>query len=136
MPAAAGLAAGFAFVALFSAWAANPPLYRIDSWIVYAVKIPEGAAAQERNFEPEVIDMKSGSAIRWTNNETAPTTVVIGPACTPSSDVYKATTASRVKLEKQLAPGESFECRFNDMGEYTIHAEPWPWMRGTIKVAP
>jgi hypothetical protein len=39
-------------------------------------------------------------------------------------------------VEKHMAQGESFECRFNGFGEYTIHAEPWPWRQGTVKVAP
>lgn len=60
---------------------------------------------------------------------------MIEPACAPSNG-YNVTTASRIMVEKHMAQGESFECRFNGFGEYTIHAEPWPWRQGTVKVAP
>ncbi|HEX6562335.1 MAG: hypothetical protein ABI348_03605 [Nitrososphaera sp.] len=132
-PAIAGLAAGIVFLTLFSAWAANLPVHRVQSMAGQIVSIPEGASRQSGQFEPQTANIRAGNFIEWRNEEVFPTILLIEPACKPLLDSANITSFG---VEKELKPGESFMCGFNDAGEYRAHTEPWPWMQGTIRVAP
>lgn len=132
-PVAAGLASGIVFIALFSGWAANPPIYRVESWVIHKVVIPQDASTSDAAFEPKVIDAKAGDVVAWTSR-TAVVNLVIEPKCVPLSG-YNATVTS-FGTEKLMMSDNSFECRFVEAGEYRVHTEPYPWMQGTIRVAP
>jgi len=133
-PVAAGLAAGIAFIAAFVIWADEPPIYRIASLSGQVVTIPQGASTAEGNFEPATALIAAGDFVEWTNEEIVAVNIVIEPACEPMEGHTANVTSSGT--EKFLMPGERFDCLFNEAGEYNVHTDPWPWMRGTISVSP
>lgn len=134
---AAGLAAGVALVILFAYWAANPPVYRAESWSVFEVVLPEGASldGEGKSFEPQHVSIKSGDGVRWVNQEKLFVTIVVEPAC-ESADIDAKAISSPTGTEKELGAGDSLECRFFEPGQYRVHTEPWPWMQGTVTVEP
>lgn len=132
-PVAAGLVAGAAFIAVFVVWSDEPPIYRVASMSGTSVTIPEGAALGEGNFEPRNVMIERGEFVEWVNDETVPVSVVVEPACEPRKDRITDIKSYRSEF---LMPGESFTCVFREAGEYHIHTEPWPWMQGTVNVAP
>ena len=73
-------------------------------------------------FVPTPLTVKSGTAITWTNEDSAPHTVV--------SD-----TGSPVPIvSDSLSTGASFTFTFTQPGTYTYHCSIHPSMKGTVVV--
>lgn len=71
------------------------------------------------SYGPEVLRIKAGTKVVWTNNDKARHNVVAD----------KGEFASRL-----LAKGESFEFTFNSKGTFSYLCEPHPWMKATVIV--
>jgi plastocyanin len=74
-------------------------------------------------FDPSSLTVKSGTAVKWTNQDGAPHTIV--------SD-----TGSPIAFSSDsLASGASYSFTFTQPGTYTYHCSIHPSMKGTIIVA-
>lgn len=74
-------------------------------------------------FEPISIKVKKGSTITWTNNDDVQHDV------TSDSD-----SELRGLNSDLLAKGESYSFVFTEVGKYTYHCRPHPYMTGTVEV--
>ncbi len=71
-------------------------------------------------FNPSTINIKVGTKVTWTNNDTAPHTV---------------TSDSGSLLNSQtLSPGQSYSVTFTNPGSTSYHCSIHPMMHGTIVV--
>ena len=70
-------------------------------------------------FAPATITIAPGQTVRWFNDDTAPHTVTAADGSWDSGD---------------LAPGGSFERRFDTQGAYPYVCLYHPWMTGTVLV--
>lgn len=71
-------------------------------------------------FEPQIIKIKVGSTIMWTNEDNAPHTVTSDTGTYLDSPV--------------LNPGAAFEKTFDTPGVYRYHCTPHPQMLGAVIV--
>lgn len=71
-------------------------------------------------YAPEVIKVKAGTKVTWTNKDTVPHNVV--------GDEYDELNG------KLLDKGESFSFTFDEPGTYPYHCAPHPYMKGTVIV--
>lgn len=74
-------------------------------------------------FEPISIKVKKGSTVTWTNNDDTRHDV------TSDSD-----SELRGLNSDLLAKGESYSFVFTEVGKYTYHCRPHPYMTGTVEV--
>ena len=85
----------------------------------------EPAAAQvdirDRKFLPEVLSVKVGTTVRWTNDEKRTTHSVRFPA------------EGGLESER-LFPGDSWQRRFDKPGIYPYTCGPHPEMKGLVEV--
>ncbi|OGN86864.1 MAG: hypothetical protein A2X23_00560 [Chloroflexi bacterium GWC2_73_18] len=70
-------------------------------------------------FEPSVLTIAQGEAVRWFNDDALPHTVSATDGSWDSGN---------------LAPGQSFERRFDAMGSYPYLCRYHPGMTGTVEV--
>jgi plastocyanin len=75
-------------------------------------------------FSPEILTVKAGTTVTWTNDDSASHTVVSDDG---SSAVFKSSV---------LASGASFPFTFKEAGTYSYHCGIHPLMKGTIVVQP
>lgn len=82
-----------------------------------------GKAVAIRNFlfEPEVLEVPSGTKVTWTNHDDAPHNVQ------DLSDL-------NIPLSKDLKKGEKFSIAYPRAGEYKYLCALHDYMKGTIKV--
>jgi plastocyanin len=106
-------------------------------WLVLAAKaLAAGGAARaaqaqpaaavieirDYKFIPEVLTVKAGTTVRWTNSEKRTTHSVIFP--------------SLGGLESErMFPGDSWERKFDKPGEYVYTCGPHPEMKGKLIVS-
>lgn len=78
---------------------------------------------RDYKFIPQVITIKAGTTVRWTNSEKRTTHSVqfLGPDGLES---------------ERLFPGDSWERRFDKPGSYPYTCGPHPEMKGGIEVKP
>ena len=87
----------------------------------------EPAAAQvdirDRKFLPEVLSVKVGTTVRWTNSDrrTTHSVIFLAPLSFESERFF---------------PGESWQYRFDQPGSYPYSCGPHPEMKGRIEVTP
>jgi len=105
------------------------------------VTIVPGANVQNsvRNFEPKDARGSIGlsNRILWTNSDSVPHTVT-------SDDHYvDKSSGSFNSLDQQdnvpggyLLPGKTFTFVFTQVGTYSYHCEPHPWMQGKVDIVP
>ena len=72
-------------------------------------------------FAPSSLTVKTGTTVTWTNDDSAPHTVVADGGAFTSP---------------QLATGSSYPFTFTQAGTYTYHCSIHPSMKGTIVVEP
>lgn len=100
------------------------------SWQLYAdVYEPSTAqvSIQSFAFTPDTILISVGTTVRWTNNDSLDHTVTsINGTVTSNSESFDS---------GPLAPGESFEHRFDVPGTYRYICTIHPSMQGTVIVA-
>ncbi|MDD2254793.1 MAG: cupredoxin family copper-binding protein [Methanoculleus sp.] len=85
---------------------------------------PGGNAITIKNFafDPSTITVKTGTAVTWTNQDSAPHIVV--------SDTGSPAAFS----SESLSNGASYKFTFTQPGTYTYHCSIHPSMKGTIIV--
>lgn len=75
-------------------------------------------------FSPKDIEIKKGTEVEWTNDDTVVHTIAWDPAATgtapPSGDI---------------SPGSSFGLKFDTAGTFTYKCEKHPGMTGSVKVS-
>lgn len=77
-------------------------------------------AIQDMRFAPEVLRIRVGDTVRWTNREKR----------TSHSVLFKGQPES-----ERMFPGESWERRFDQAGEFDYLCGPHPEMKGRVVVA-
>lgn len=86
--------------------------------VVFDVAInPDGTTAQQ--FEPRVARIYPGTVVRWTNDDTQPRSVVAADGSFASPE---------------LAPGATFEHRFDRVGTFNYSDGSRPYAQGTVEV--
>lgn len=76
-------------------------------------------AIKDYAFAPDVITVKKGTKVTWTNNDT------VGHTATADNGTFDTDV---------LVQGESASYTFDTPGTYTYHCTPHPNMKGTIVV--
>ncbi|MBN8504424.1 MAG: cupredoxin domain-containing protein [Burkholderiales bacterium] len=76
-------------------------------------------AIRDMRFEPELLRIRVGDTVRWTNREKR----------TSHSLLFKGQPES-----ERLFPGESLERRFDQDGEFDYFCGPHPEMKGRVVV--
>lgn len=74
-------------------------------------------------YQPQTLKVKKGSIVTWTNQDDVAHDVV------SDSDSPKRGLASEL-----LSKGESYSFTFTEVGTYTYHCRPHPYMTGTVEV--
>ena len=103
------------------------------------VSIAEGAANPDngRFFVPTDVRATMGVSNRvvWTSDDTVPHTVTTDDGY---QDPYSGLFDSRERPEEEggpfVMPGEEYQFLFTQLGEYSYHCEPHPWMTGIVRV--
>ncbi|MDD1684973.1 MAG: cupredoxin domain-containing protein [Methanoregula sp.] len=93
-----------------------------------AIPVPAGPAdtitISNFAFSPATLTVKAGTTVTWTNEDSAPHTVV--------SDA----NAPVPFTSPSLATGSSFPFTFTQAGTYSYHCSIHPSMKGTVVVEP
>ena len=84
----------------------------------------------DRSFSPNVINVKIGDTVTWTNYDVMPHTVTAG---TGPSDPNKGKEFDS-GLSTPLMPGKTFSHRFIKAGEFPYFCQLHPAMAGTVTV--
>jgi len=84
----------------------------------------------DRSFSPNVINVKIGDTVTWTNYDVMPHTVTAG---TGPSDPNKGKEFDS-GLSTPLMPGKTFSHRFTRAGEFAYFCQLHPAMAGTVTV--
>ncbi len=99
-----------------------------------SVSIIEGSAqpSQTQNFEPKEVTANLGETnkVIWSNEDTTAHTVTTDTGYNdPTSGEFDSLATIGL-----LAPGQTYEFIFTEVGEYPYHCEPHPWMTGKVAV--
>ena len=84
----------------------------------------------DRSFSPNVINVKRGDDVTWTNSDVIPHTVTSG---TGLNDPNKGKEFDS-GLSNPLIPGKTFSHRFTRAGEFPYFCQLHPAMAGTVTV--
>jgi plastocyanin len=84
----------------------------------------------DRSFSPNVINVKIGNIVTWTNYDVMPHTITAG---TGPSDPNKGKECDS-GLSTPLMPGKTFSHRFTRAGEFPYFCQLHPAMAGTVTV--
>jgi plastocyanin len=87
---------------------------------------PVGVAIQNFAFVPESVTVQAGTTVIWTNQDSAPHTIV--------SDATPLFSLGAIFTSSQLAQGQQFSFTFNSPGTYLFHCSIHPFMKGTVTV--
>jgi plastocyanin len=90
--------------------------------------IPEGAAIPEDGkifYNPETINISTGTTIEWTNEDAAMHTATSGIPASGSDGVFDSGI---------LNLGDTYQFTFADIGSYDYYCILHPWMIGTVNV--
>lgn len=79
---------------------------------------------QKFSFQPELIQVKAGTTIRWENQEKR-----------QYHSVWFESLGEPEPVD-YIFPGESYERRFDKPGHYPYRCGPHPQMRGVVEVVP
>jgi len=93
------------------------------------VTIPSGASTQkvgQKYFDPQEIDVKIGTTVVWTNDDSVSHTVTDGK---PSDNEFgKMFDSGLIKANK------TFEYTFSSAGSFDYFCQVHPWMTGKVTV--
>ncbi|HSW78988.1 MAG TPA: cupredoxin domain-containing protein [Candidatus Babeliales bacterium] len=85
-------------------------------------------AVTSSQFVPQVLDVKVGSSVVWTNQDSSPHWIASDPY--PKDDTLKSLNSGGPKQK-----GESFTYTFDKAGTFTYHDELHPAeLKGTVRV--
>jgi plastocyanin len=85
----------------------------------------------DRSFSPNVINVRIGDTVTWTNHDVIPHTVTSG---TGPSDPNKGKEFDS-GLSTPLMPGKTFTHKFTTAGEFPYYCQLHPAMTGKVIVA-
>lgn len=75
---------------------------------------------QNYAFSPATINVKKGTTVTWTNQDSVQHDVTSDNGTGPKSEL--------------LAKGKSYSYTFNDVGTFAYHCTPHPYMKATVIV--
>jgi plastocyanin len=95
------------------------------------VSIIQGASSKTADaFDPNPVKASVGSTITWTNNDSTPHTVTSGSNGKPDGKFDSSTG-----FKTLLTPGQTFEHKFTEAGQYPYYCQLHPNMVGTVSVS-
>lgn len=100
-----------------SAAPARPPAADTATVLVRIIQPSEDPDSWR--YEPAELTVEGGTTVRWRNDGTV---------------VHTVTADDGSFYSPNLGPGETWEWRFTDPGQYPYHCSPHPWMRGGVRV--
>lgn len=96
--------------------------------VTVEVRIPDGAGIQQPGqiyYDPEVVDVSTGTTVIWNNVDTTIHTVTSGTPDIGPDGVFDS---------ELIAAGDSFEYTFNVEGAQDYYCIVHPWMIGLVNV--
>ncbi len=87
---------------------------------------PVSVAIQNFAFVPPSVTVPTGTMVIWTNQDSAPHTIV--------SDATPTFSLGAIFMSNQLGMGQTFSYTFNNPGTYLYHCGIHPFMKGTVTV--
>jgi plastocyanin len=84
----------------------------------------------DRSFSPNVINVKIGDTVTWTNNDVIPHTVTSGTGPSDPNEGKEFDSG----LSTPLMPGITFFHKFAKAGEFPYFCQLHPAMAGTVTV--
>ena len=96
--------------------------------VTVEVVIPDGAGIQQPGqiyYDPEIIDVSTGTTVVWNNVDTTIHTVTSGTPEAGPDGVFDS---------ELIAAGDSFEYTFNIEGTQDYYCIVHPWMVGTVNI--
>jgi plastocyanin len=98
---------------------------------LYGVSIVHGASIlTETPFKPNPMPVSVGDTVTWTNDDSQPHTVTSGQNGHPDGKFN-----SSPNLTALIAPGQTFEHKFTEAGQYPYYCALHPNMVGTVSVS-
>jgi plastocyanin len=95
------------------------------------VSIVSGASSlTDTAFKPNPVQVSVGDTVRWTNDDTQPHTVTSGQNAQPDGKFD-----SSPNFNPLIAPGQTFEHKFTEAGQYPYYCALHPNMVGTVSVS-
>jgi nitrite reductase (NO-forming) len=92
--------------------------------------VPGSSSLTNTAFSPNPVQVSVGSTVRWTNDDTQPHTVVSGVNAQPDGKFD-----SSPNFNPLIAPGQTFEHKFTEAGQYPYYCALHPNMVGTVSVS-
>ncbi len=86
-------------------------------------KQPNTVEINNFKFEPGEMTVKKGTKVTWKNNDP-----------TKHSVIFDDENNGKVEDSKLIGKGEEVSFTFNEIGKFTYHCQPHPYMKGTIIV--
>lgn len=80
---------------------------------------PDPSSVTTWGFVPREVQIRTGDTVVWPNEGSLPHTV----------------TADDGSFDGEVAPGSTWERRFEVVGRFAFHCTPHPWMKGTVVVS-
>lgn len=77
---------------------------------------------QDSAYSPANIRVKKGATVTWTNQDSI------------QHDIMPDEESDNFKASELLSQGESYSFTFNEVGTYTYHCTPHPFMKGSVEV--
>ncbi len=77
-------------------------------------------------FNPASVTVPKGTTVTWTNQDSAPHTIV--------NDATSTIVLGKLFSSNSLGMGQTFSFTFNDAGTYAYHCGIHPSMKGTVTV--
>jgi len=93
-----------------------------------SVIIPEGAGVRSEEqvyFDPDILEVATGTTVKWTNEDSAAHTVTSGTAQEGPNGTFDS---------GMILAGDSFQFTFTSEGTEDYFCVVHPWMVGTVKV--
>ncbi len=81
---------------------------------------PNQIIIKDFNFQTPKLTVKKGTTVTWVNQDDAHHNVIADNGVGPKSDL--------------LAQGQSYSYTFNDVGSFSYHCDPHPYMKATVEV--
>jgi plastocyanin len=95
------------------------------------VSITSGSSSKTDDaFDPNPVKAKVGDTVTWTNDDSTPHTVVSGSNGSPDGKFD-----SSPGLKTLITPGQTFDHKFTEAGEYPYFCQLHPNMVGTVSVS-
>lgn len=83
------------------------------------------AAIRDFSFQPKTLKIRKGTAVTWTNNDTAKHNVIADG---------EAVAGGPPADNPLLGKGESYTFTFNTFGTFSYLCRPHPYMKGSVEV--